>query len=103
MKVRKDDNVIVISGKDKGKTGKVLRVFPKESKVIVAGMNIRKVHKRATKSNQKGQIVDQAAPLHISNVMLIDPKDNKRTRVGFTQKDGKKIRISKKSGSALSS
>jgi large subunit ribosomal protein L24 len=103
MKVRKDDNVIVVSGKDKGKTGKILRAFPALSKVVVAGVNIKKVHKRPSKNNQKGQIVDQAAPIHVSNVMLLDPKENKRTRVGYGEKDGKKIRISKKSGQTLSS
>jgi large subunit ribosomal protein L24 len=102
MKIRKDDNVIILSGKDKGKTGKVLRAFPRESKVIVAGMNIRKVHKRPTKTGSKGQIIDQATPMHVSNVMIVDPKTNKRSRVGYTTADGKKTRVSKKSGSALS-
>lgn len=102
MKIRKDDNVIVISGKDKGKTGKVLRAFPRDQKVIVEGINIKKVHKRASRNNQKGQIVDQAAPFHVSNVMIVDGKE-KRSRVGYTMKGDKKVRIAKKSGSTLSS
>ena len=101
MKIKKDDNIIVISGKDKGKTGKVIRAFPHESKVIVAGVNIKKIHKRPTKSSQKGQIVDQAAPIPVSNVMLVDPKTNKRTRVGYTIKDGKKTRTAKRSGATI--
>jgi large subunit ribosomal protein L24 len=102
MKIRKDDNVIVLTGKDKGKTGKVIRAFPSDNLIIVAGINIRKVHKRATKSGQKGQIIDQASPLNVSNVMLIDPKTSKGTRVGYEVKDGKKFRIAKKSGATLS-
>ncbi|OHA89053.1 MAG: 50S ribosomal protein L24 [Candidatus Zambryskibacteria bacterium RIFCSPHIGHO2_01_FULL_43_27] len=101
MKIRKDDNVIVITGKDKGKTGKVVHAFPRENKVVVAGINIKKLHKRPTKSGQKGQIVDQAAPVHVSTVMLLDPKTNKRTRIGYGVKDGKKSRISKKSGATI--
>jgi large subunit ribosomal protein L24 len=103
MKIKKDDNVIVISGKDKGKTGKVLRALPSVSRIVVAGVNVRKIHKRPSRSNQKGQIIDQAGPIHVSNVMILDAKENKRSRVGYEKKDGKKIRISKKSGQTLSS
>lgn len=102
MKIRKDDNVIILSGKDKGKTGKVTRAFPREMKVIVAGVNIRKVHKRATKSGQKGQIVDQSVPMHVSNVMIVDPKTNKGSRIGYKMEGEKKVRVSKKSGTSLS-
>jgi len=80
MKIRKEDTVKVISGKDRGKTGKVLRALPKESKVIVAGVNVIKVHKRPKKGGEKGQIVDKTMPVHVSNVMLIDPQTGKPTR-----------------------
>ena len=80
MKIRKDDNIIVIAGKDRGKTGKVVRAIPKENRVIVAGVNIIKVHKRATKAGGKGQIIEKTMPLHVSNVMLVDPQTKKGTR-----------------------
>ena len=102
MKIRKDDNVIILAGKDKGKTGKVTRAFPREMKVIVAGVNIRKVHKRATKSGQKGQIIDQSVPMHVSNVMIVDPKTNKGSRIGYKMEGEKKVRVLKKSGTSLS-
>jgi large subunit ribosomal protein L24 len=101
MKIRKDDKVIVISGKDKGKTGKVLHAYPRVNKVIVAGVNIKKVHKRATKSNEKGQIIEQAAPIHVSNVMFADPKTDKPSRIGYGKTGDKKVRISKKSGVSI--
>jgi|SRR3989338_77371 len=101
MKIRKDDNVIVITGKDKGKTGKVLRAFPKENKILLAGVNVKKVHKKATKSDQKGQIVDKALPIHVSNVMIVDPKTGKPSRVGINNVDRKNVRVSKKSGVSL--
>ncbi len=101
MKIRKDDNVIVVTGKDKGKTGKVVKSLPKTNQVIVAGVNLRKVHERARKGGQKGQIVDKTMPVHISNVMLIDSKTNKGTRVGLKVEGGKKLRISKKSGTTV--
>ena len=72
MKIKKNDNVIVIAGKDKGKTGKITRAFPAKDMVLISGINMHKKHKRATKSGEKGQIVDQAFPLHVSNVMLVD-------------------------------
>lgn len=102
MKIRKDDNIIVLSGKDKGKTGKVIRALPREGKVIIAGVNIKKIHKRPTKSNQKGQVIEQAAPIFASAVALIDPKTSKPTRIGYSVEKGKKVRISKKSGVAIS-
>jgi large subunit ribosomal protein L24 len=98
MKIKKNDNVIVISGKDKGKTGKVVRAFPREGKVIIENINMKKVHVRPKKSGQKGQIVSQAAPMYVSAVMIVDPKTSKHTRVGFETKDGKKIRVAKRSG-----
>ena len=72
MKVKKGDMVKVISGKDRGKSGKVLRAFPKEDLVVVEGVNVKKRHQRATKTNQKGQIIDKTMPVHVSNVMLVD-------------------------------
>lgn len=101
MKIRKNDNVIILSGKDKGKTGTVTRAFPREMKVIVGGINIRKIHKRATKGGQKGQIIEQSVPMHVSNVMVVDPKTNKGSRVGYKMEGEKKVRVSKKSGSSL--
>lgn len=89
---------MVIAGKDKGKKGKVLRAFPDESQVIVDGVNVKKRHQRPTKTNQHGQIVDKTLPIHVSNVMIIDPKTNKPTRVGYKVENGKKFRIAKKSG-----
>lgn len=77
MKIKKNDDVIVLSGKDKGKSGKVLRAFPREDKVIVAGVNIKKIHKRATKENQKGQMIEQTFPIHVSNVKLANAKKAK--------------------------
>ena len=72
MKIKKGDTVKVISGKDRGKSGKVLRAFPKEDLVVVEGVNVKKRHQRATKANQKGQIIDKTMPVHVSNVMLVD-------------------------------
>lgn len=84
MKIKKNDNVIVIAGKDKSKTGKVLTAFPGDDMVIVEGVNMKKKHQRATKSNSKGQIVEKALPIHVSNVMLLDGK--KRIRVSKRKK-----------------
>ncbi|MEO0202662.1 MAG: 50S ribosomal protein L24 [candidate division WOR-3 bacterium] len=109
-KIKKGDHVIVISGKDKGKKGKVLRVIydkkeKKPLKVIVEGVNLVKKHQRARKANEQSGIITKEAPIHISKVMIIDPKTGERTRVGFKfiQKGGKliKVRYSKKSGEVL--
>lgn len=99
MKIKKDDNIIVISGKDKGKTGKVLKVFPKQDLVLVSGVNKKKRHMRATKGGQKGQIIEKDSPIHISNVMITD--GSKRTRIGFKLNGDKKVRISRKTGKEL--
>ena len=101
MKIKKDDNVIVISGKDKGKTGKVTKVLPKEGRVIVFGVNMKKKHQKSTKKGQKGQIIEINSPIDISNIMILDPKTGKRSRVGFRDKNGKLERYSKKSETAL--
>lgn len=101
MKIRNGDNVVIISGKDKGKTGKVLRVLPTTSRIVVAGVNMRTRHVRAT-PQQPGQKIQYEASINVSNAMLVDPKTKKRTRIGFdTDKKGKKQRIAKKSGEAL--
>ncbi|MCK5059590.1 MAG: 50S ribosomal protein L24 [Candidatus Pacebacteria bacterium] len=101
MKIKKGDNIIVISGKDKGKTAPVLKAFPALNRVVVEGVNVRKIHERARKGGQKGQIVDRALPINVSNVMIVDPKTHKRTRVGKERRGDKTIRIAKKSGAAL--
>ncbi len=101
MKIIKGDNVKVITGKDKGKTGKVLRALPSTLQLIVEGVHIRKKHQRAQKKGQKGQVIDKTHPIHVSNVMLIDPKTNKPTRLKIKMKDGKKVRIAIKSGAVV--
>jgi len=101
MKIRKGDTVLIISGKDRGKTGKVLNVFPREEKVVVEGTNIRKKHVRPRRSGEKGQIVEMPAPLSISNVKLICPKCSKATRVGYKIAEEKKYRICKKCGQEI--
>ncbi len=101
MNIKKGDNVIVIAGKDKGKKGKVVRALPADHKVVVEGINMRKKHQRAGKGRQKGQIIDMAMPIHVSNVMIEDPKTGKPTRIGKRLAAGKRIRIAKKSGTEL--
>ncbi|MEX0933917.1 MAG: 50S ribosomal protein L24 [Candidatus Paceibacterota bacterium] len=87
MKIKKGDIVIVISGKDKGKEGKITKALPKEERVVVLGVNVKKKHRKATRRGESGQIVEIAAPIHVSNVMLKDPKTGKRTRaVGLSKK-----------------
>lgn len=101
MKIKKGDTVVVIAGKDRGKEGTVTEAMPRENKVIVDGINMRKKSQRARRSGQKGQLVEFAAPIHVSNVMIKDPKTGKGTRIGMTEKGGKKTRVSKKSGTEL--
>ncbi|MDQ2896113.1 MAG: 50S ribosomal protein L24 [Actinomycetota bacterium] len=103
-RIRTDDEVIVISGKDRGKTGKVLRTDPKKERVYVEGLNIVKRHQRPTQTasgQQAGGVIEREGPIHVSNVALIDPKDGKPTRVGIEIADGKRLRIAKRSGSRL--
>ena len=99
MKIKKNDNIIVIAGKDKNKTAKVVRAFPKENMILVEGINIHKKHQRATKSNSKGQIVEKPMPIHVSNVMLVEGK--KGVRTGQKLIGDKKVRISRKTGKEL--
>jgi large subunit ribosomal protein L24 len=102
LRIRTDDQVVVISGKDRGKTGRVLRVDPKKERVYVEGLNIVKRHQRPTPgSTDPGGVVEKEGPIHISNVMLLDPQDNKPTRVAITREDGKRFRVGKKSGKRL--
>jgi large subunit ribosomal protein L24 len=101
MKIRKKDKVVVISGRDKGKSGEVIEVLPKENRVKVRGVNVVKKHQRQTPT-QAGGIVEIEATIHISNVLHVDPKDNKPTRVGFrTLEDGRKVRFAKRSGEVI--
>lgn len=100
MKIKQGDKVVVIAGKDKGKEGKVIKTLKNSSKVIVEGVNIVKKHIKPS-GGEDGRIAEIEAPLHVSNVMLYDDKAKKGTRVGYEIKDGKKIRISKKSGKKI--
>lgn len=101
MHVKKGDKVMVISGKDKGKTGIVLAAYPKKDRVIVEGVNIIKKHAKPSQDNPQGGIITKEAAIHVSNVMPIDPKTGEPTRVGYQEIDGKKVRIAKKSGAVL--
>jgi large subunit ribosomal protein L24 len=103
-RIKADDEVIVISGKDRGKRGKVLRVEPKKEKVFVEGLNIVKRHQRPSQGaagQQLGGVIEKEGPIHVSNVMLIDSKDGKPTRVGIEIEDGKRFRIGKRTGARL--
>ena len=103
-KIRTNDEVIVITGKDKGKTGKVSRVFPSEHKVLVEGINVKKKHQKANPNlNQAGGIVDIEAPLDISNVAIYNPDTKKADRVAFKIEDGKKVRVFKSNDKIISS
>jgi large subunit ribosomal protein L24 len=107
-KVRRDDMVKVIAGKDKGKTGRVLRVEPKKNRVFIEGMNVQKRHQkpRSLRDTQRqsevsGGVIEREGPIHISNVMLLDPKSGDRTRVGIKREDGRRVRVARKSGEEL--
>jgi large subunit ribosomal protein L24 len=101
MKIKKGDNVIVAAGKDKGKKGKVIRAIPADGKVVVEGVNMRKKHQKPTKQGAKGQMIEFAAPMDVSNLMIEDPKTKKPSRVGYKFVGDKKVRIAKKSGAEL--
>jgi large subunit ribosomal protein L24 len=103
-RIRSEDEVIVIGGKDRGKRGKVLRVDPKKERVFVEGLNMIKRHQRPQQTaggQTAGGVIEREGPIHVSNVMLIDPKDNKPTRVGTELVDGKRVRVAKRSGQRL--
>ena len=102
MKIRSDDKVVVISGKDRGRTGRVLRVDSKAERVYVEGCNVVKRHQRPRPgSADPGGVVEKEGPIHVSNVMLIDPTDDKPTRVGIVREDGRRFRVARRSGNRL--
>ena len=101
QKIRIGDKVVVLAGKDKGRSGEVLRVMPKDDKAVVRGVNMVRRHQKQTQS-QEGGIISKEAPIHLSNLALADPKDGKPTRVGFQiQQDGTKVRVAKRSGEVI--
>jgi large subunit ribosomal protein L24 len=101
-RLKKDDKVVVITGKDQGTVGRILKMIPEEDRLIVEGVNRVKRHTRPTPKNQTGGIIEKEAPIHVSNVMLADPKDEAPTRIRMgTDKDGKKVRIAVRSGSVI--
>ena len=101
MKIKVGDNVKVLAGKDKGKEGKVIKTLKKDNKVVVEGINMVKKHVKPRGMNEVGSIVDVEAPIHASNVMLIDPKTKKRTRIGHVIENNKKVRVAKKSSEKI--
>ena len=103
MRIRTDDTVIVIAGKDKGKTGKVIRTDPKKDRVYVEGLNMVKRHQRPVpgRPNLQVGVIEKEGPIHISNVAIVDPKDHKPTRVGVTREGGTRKRVSRRSGTEL--
>ncbi len=107
LRIRRDDEVQVISGKDRGKRGRVLRVDPQNQRVIVEGLNMIKRHTRprqvqgAQHAEQVGGVVEREGPIHVSNVMLVDPKAHKPTRVGVVREDGKRYRVARLSDTRL--
>ncbi len=101
QKIKKGDRVVVIAGKDKGKTGEVTKAMPSEDKVIVAGVNIITRHRKPSQGNPQGGLERTEAPIHVSNVAVEDPKTGKPTRVRFEDRDGKKVRVAVKSGELI--
>ncbi|RKQ32335.1 50S ribosomal protein L24 [Oceanobacillus halophilus] len=101
MHVKKGDKVKVLSGKDRGKEGVILEAYPKKERVLVEGVNMIKKHAKPSQENPQGGILNIEAPIHVSNVLPIDPKSGEPTRVGYEIRDGKKVRIAKKSGELL--
>jgi large subunit ribosomal protein L24 len=100
-KIKKGDKVVVLSGKDKGRTGEVVKAMPKEGKVIVSGVNVHARHRKPSQLNPQGGIERKEAPLHVSKVAVADPKTGKPTRVRFEERDGKKVRVAAKSGELI--
>ncbi len=107
LRIRRDDTVLVISGKDRGKTGRVLRVDPRAGRVYVEGLNIVKRHQRprqvsgSQREETVGGVIEKEGPIHVSNVMLVDPKDGRRTRIGIDRAGGARKRIARRSGTAF--
>jgi large subunit ribosomal protein L24 len=100
QKIRKGDKVVVLAGKDKGRTGEVIRMMPKDDQAVVRGINMVRRHQRQSQT-QEGGIISKEAPIHLSNIAVADPKDGKPTRIGFEVKDGKKVRVAKRSGATI--
>jgi large subunit ribosomal protein L24 len=100
-RIRKGDRVIVITGKDKGKSGVVMEVRPKEQRCLVEGLNIMKRHTKPRPPNEPGGVIERPAPIHLSNVALIDPKDGRATRIRIEELDGRLVRVSSRSGETL--
>ncbi|MEZ0283764.1 MAG: 50S ribosomal protein L24 [Thermoleophilia bacterium] len=100
-RIRKGDRVVCISGKDKGKSGIVMEVHPREQRVLVEGLNIVKRHTKPRPPNEPGGVIEKPARIHLSNVALIDPKDNRPTRVRIEVKDGERVRVAVRSGEVL--
>ncbi len=100
-KIKKGDRVVVLSGKDKGKHGEVVRSLPKEMKVVVSGVNVVTRHKKPSQANPQGGLERSEAPIHVSKVAIEDPKTGKPTRVGFRIEDGQKVRVAKRSGEVI--
>ena len=101
-RIRKNDQVMVITGKDRGKTGRVIQILTDRDRVIVEKINVVKRHTKPTQKNPQGGIVEKEMGIHVSNVMLLDPKTGEKSRIGYKEMgDGKKVRISKKSGEAI--
>ena len=100
MKIKKGDQVIVLSGEDKGKTGEVVKALPKESKVVVQGINLVKRHTKPSQTTPGG-IVTKEAPINVSNVAIVDPKSGKATKVGYKENKKKKVRVARKSGEVI--
>jgi large subunit ribosomal protein L24 len=102
MKLKKGDKVMVTTGKDRGKSATIVRVLPKENLVVLDGLNLSKRHRKPNAQNRKGQIIDRAMPIHASNVMIVDPKTGKPTRIRITRgKDGARERMAVKSGQTI--
>jgi len=99
-KIKKGDKVVVLAGKDKGRSGEVIRMMPKDDKAVVRGVNMVRRHTKQSQS-QEGGIISKEAPIHLSNIAVADPKDGKATRVRIEVKDGKKVRIAKRSGATI--
>lgn len=101
MKLKKGDNVIIIAGKDKGKKGKLIKVLPSLNKVVIEGLNILKKHQRPRKTGEKGQVIKIAMPIHASNVLIVDPKTEKGSRIGKKKLGDKMVRITRKSNQEI--
>jgi large subunit ribosomal protein L24 len=100
QKIRKGDKVVVLTGKDKGRSGDVVKVMPKENRAVVSGINVVKRHQKQSQNTEAG-IISKEAPIHLSNLAHADPKDGKPTRVGFKTEDNKKVRVAKRSGEVI--